>query len=51
MVISDNQNLYFKIQCKITTNKIIVHFHDISNTTNDSHNKLNAEIHEEVYTS
>jgi hypothetical protein len=36
---------------KKTTNRIIVHFQDTSNTTNDSHNKLNMEINEEVYTS
>jgi len=36
---------------KKTTNKITIHFHDIFNTTNDSRNKLNMAINEEVYTS
>jgi len=40
-----------KYNVKITTNRITIHFHDIFNTTNDSHNKLNMEINEEVYTS
>jgi hypothetical protein len=40
-----------KYNVKITTKRFIVHFHDISNTTNDSHNKSNVEIHEEVCTS
>jgi len=40
-----------KYNVKITTNKFIVYFYDISNTTNDSHNILNVEIHEEVCTS
>jgi hypothetical protein len=33
-----------------TTNKITIHFHDIFNTIDDSHNNLNMEINEEVCT-
>jgi hypothetical protein len=36
---------------KKTTNINTIHFHDIFNTTDDSCNKLNMEINEEVYTS
>jgi hypothetical protein len=33
-----------------TTNRIIVHFYNIFNTIDDSHNKLNMEINEKVCT-
>jgi hypothetical protein len=32
-------------------NIITIHFHNIFNTTNDSHNKLNMEINEKICTS
>ncbi len=50
MVISNNQNLNFKIQCQKQNNNNNS-FHDIFDTTNNSHNNMNMEIIVEVCTS
>jgi len=49
MVISSNQNLYFKIQCKKTKNEIT--FYDIFYTIDNSHNNMNIEIIAKKFTS
>jgi hypothetical protein len=37
-----------KYNVKTTTNRIIIHFHDIFNTIDNPHNKLNIGINGEV---
>ncbi len=49
MVISCDQNLYFKIQCKKPRDKII--FHHNFDTIENSHNNMNMKITAEVCTS
>jgi len=39
-----------KYNVETNTNKITIHFHDIFNTTDDSHNKLSMGINEAVCT-
>ncbi len=50
MVISYNQNLHFKIQCKKNPEQNYNSFHYIFDITKNSHNNMNMQITAEVYT-